>query len=743
MNLDDFRNFDPKGLRERTGISQAELSIHLGIDQSQISRIEKNPKKIDYELVEKWITVCGQASLSKRKNIFDSEKNKLEPIFQNAKLIETYLRDGHIKPIDPHYIPEFGSQIQVKTLEHLAEEVRKKIRKPRIVVIGQFDVGKSYFLNFILGENILPSRLSPTTNSVVYLRHVDDRPNGLDDSCYFLSEKFDIDKGHDIEHINHCLTKKGDIKLLQEYGQHDARRDRSSTSIGGSQKTRADKLIGNVKGIKASSKDYNDPHVLVFLNSPLLKYCELVDTPGLGHDAIDTQRALEVATNSPDFIIFCSTASGFLDKNIAYATLQSVLPSLKPLQSKRNNNPLSNLIILATKSDGSVNETDLTYAIESASIRVTSHLKKVIPETINRWKKYENKEKDHLFLYERMMPFYASPDGFTLNSEMEAREQKALNELKEVLINDFPTSIADQLCTTVTDLKNSNIECYKQLGVLISKRLEQINSSREEFKQLSSRETARQEMIAALKTTILNDIYDAKHLCEDRASEIATAFYTTELVKEFLERKYQENEKEEAEKGAVSLITQEAHNDLFRAISQKSSEITTNVKKIVKEVEEFLVPNIDLSKHIYSSSGVMKGTALGGSVTAAVALVSTAIPISIPLVLAGMAIGATYSWIRSFFVRWQDQLAKDLSKALQQNGFKNILVNVNESYWIDVEEKLITAVNEIDKAQKSHLSRLANLVNDTEEAKPALEAQFIRVEETSNFLSEMPTKIIN
>ena len=46
-------------LRVQAGLTQKEMARKLGLSQSQISRIEKNPSSIEVEQLTKWVKICA------------------------------------------------------------------------------------------------------------------------------------------------------------------------------------------------------------------------------------------------------------------------------------------------------------------------------------------------------------------------------------------------------------------------------------------------------------------------------------------------------------------------------------------------------------------------------------------------------------------------------------------------------------------------------------------------------------
>lgn len=76
-----------------------------------------------------------------------------------------------------HSLSDTGNQIGTKSLAHRIEsEVIPRLEADRfhLVVVGEFNHGKSSFVNALLGRNILPAGVTPTTAVIHHLLHAPD-----------------------------------------------------------------------------------------------------------------------------------------------------------------------------------------------------------------------------------------------------------------------------------------------------------------------------------------------------------------------------------------------------------------------------------------------------------------------------------------------------------------------------------------------------------------------------------------
>lgn len=81
---------------------------------------------------------------------------------------------------------ELTEELEEELAEHISlseelailKEQEKSWQNHRfeMVVIGEFSTGKSTFINALLGKNVLPSKVTPTTATINFIRHINDGP---------------------------------------------------------------------------------------------------------------------------------------------------------------------------------------------------------------------------------------------------------------------------------------------------------------------------------------------------------------------------------------------------------------------------------------------------------------------------------------------------------------------------------------------------------------------------------------
>jgi hypothetical protein len=217
---------------------------------------------------------------------------------------------------------------------------RTKVPKPKIAFLGRSNAGKSTMINSFLGVKLLPATWNPTTSAILYVKHKEDRPAFIEDNvCFFKKgdgvNEWDEQKLSDEAHYNKWLLESGSIELITDLGTHLGYND--SAQIGAA---------------------------VVFVDCPLLKGCDLLDTPGptmgMEKDAENSARAIEVA----DAVVYLYPANAsFMEEDVN--VIQRIL--------KRNGNledQFTNLFVVATQVDTLANEffTKADYSKESRRI---------------------------------------------------------------------------------------------------------------------------------------------------------------------------------------------------------------------------------------------------------------------------------------------------------------------------------------------------------------------------------------
>lgn len=151
--------------RKASGITQLELANILGVSQSNIARLEKNPETISLEQLEDWLRACKLMQMPHADFIQKLVEIPEPNIVQFARGIEEAL----------------GSVGMVVDLR----------QKPLLTVCSDGVASAKYQTTFVrdlmtLGDKLFFGYYLPPDNGTVLWKHISDRPSKLNESVYVL-----------------------------------------------------------------------------------------------------------------------------------------------------------------------------------------------------------------------------------------------------------------------------------------------------------------------------------------------------------------------------------------------------------------------------------------------------------------------------------------------------------------------------------------------------------------------------
>ena len=169
------------------------------------------------------------------------------------------------------------------TPKDLMLKIRHWRRKPSLLIAGRFDSGKTRIANALLGSSNLPSQYTPTTSVVTYIRHEDDKPEWQREEVWIMGTGFDPSRWEDEKYCQKYRLVSGSFDTLRQFGTKESK--------------------GDILRAK---------YALVYMESPLLRSCTLIDVPGYS-DAEDEERSADAAARLADLLLYTAPAKGFLD----------------------------------------------------------------------------------------------------------------------------------------------------------------------------------------------------------------------------------------------------------------------------------------------------------------------------------------------------------------------------------------------------------------------------------------------
>jgi transcriptional regulator with XRE-family HTH domain len=334
-------DLDLKKQREKAGLRQADLAKRLGIGQSQVQRYETNPDNVPLRMVQAWVAACGHPEADAGLD----PGEPYAPIHQRLAQLTDYAAN------EPALLPN-DTIAPALEIGNLLIGLPQLGRKPRLVLWGRFDAGKSRLANTLFGADRLPTAYQPTTSIVCLVRHLQDKPGWQAENVWIMDDTFNLGDADDqLTCAKHRLLA-GDLETLDRYGTHPA----------------GDAERSVLEGKPGSA--------LIYIDAPLLHACDLIDTPGYGHDAYDDLLG-GAAQPYGDALVFLAPFTGFMSEE-DISKLQGALAHLPAI---RGIDRLRNLLILATHVHSDVKETDIAKVLDLSAERLHSRLRAGVART--------------------------------------------------------------------------------------------------------------------------------------------------------------------------------------------------------------------------------------------------------------------------------------------------------------------------------------------------------------------------
>lgn len=107
------------------------------------------------------------------------------------------------------YLRDNGKEDDAESMFKLKEDVEKNLFS--VVLIGEFSVGKSTFLNALMRRRMLPSFKKETTATVNFLRHTSQAPNGEAGIVYYRDGEIKTLPDLNLETIAKYVSTTGDV----------------------------------------------------------------------------------------------------------------------------------------------------------------------------------------------------------------------------------------------------------------------------------------------------------------------------------------------------------------------------------------------------------------------------------------------------------------------------------------------------------------------------------------------------
>lgn len=700
----DLKSFREDKLKIKTQTAFAEL---IGVEQSSISRWEKDPDSIPFQIIQRILEKTGASyeELTGWKKPIPDPLN-VEDTWKKVDFTKCTLSEYFASALEQIELPEEDRKAYI---DDLSAGINASLIKPKVAVVGRSDTGKSTLINALLGVDKMPTSWTPTTSIAVYIKHISDRPAFIEEDAWVFT--------------NHL----GNENMWNERQLYDEAYCRSwKIAAGGVEILRS---FGTRQG---ENYDKEAGAAVIFLDAPVLKTCDIVDLPGFGTETESDDNITFAAAQKSDVIIYLSQANGFMRiEDITY--LKRNISELPVWEDKSSNalSPLSNLFIVASQAH-TVNNGNRTQLAEILDVGC-KNLLKTLPN--GYWTEREKASK------------HAYADGYT---ELRARFFAYTTDIPDICkpFNEKLAEILEILPVIINERTKAFVRNYvasrKPNLIFEMQKYEGIVAERDKYeellKEIENNELSRIRDNDARKKSVRTEISCLRKESHDEFnSYIANTVNVDTLVK-LMHEKGVKNKKEDVELFGSSLqsMLQAQCESILKTKSTMLSEKTKDYiaafsESIAKPFENNSI-NVDFDAGWAFASalsalgmiggfgtflastvpGVLwfagAGFGIGTSIWAGV--VTSSIPIFGPISIAvGLLIAGGLGIAKLFGGGWEKSVAKKIVASIEENNISNRYREGITQYWEQTESAFEQAAAKLDEDWNAYVENLRQMIN--------------------------------
>lgn len=722
--------FDLWELRERTGMTQGEIARRTGIDPARISRLEADSSKVT---LAEWIKLTDALGVPAEHAIQDlTPEHGLfvhidEDAYTDLRSNAQAVRDSAAETSPTNDDADLPGS---KDIASLFDTV---VRKPRVLITGPFDAGKSTLVNLLLGGTAaVPVRYSPTTSVVTYLRHTEDRPTWCKDEVIILGDGFDAEEWSNESRVLASTLRAGGLSILQEAGAHGEDGIADATTA------------------------------LVFHSAPILRTCTIVDTPGDDSDDEDSNKTFQAVQSRPiDVLIYMSALTGFLGgPQITQldARVQSLADPGGSLAAGRNL-----FVVMSHAAPSRIPDDDVTEVFASAAARYERSVGADLSAIEGAASDARSREISAV-LRSRMFGFYRGIGSAG------SRGQDFLNDLTDLLGRTLPAIARDHATDIVADYQRKAIAQLDHA----ERELDELDALAEDaapkLEQLEEQVSASAAYVTEFGDKVGASVKKHRKATLNKLPETLTKELGKDLIEKLISDRYGdkamlERSAKDRKKGAKKLAQEEMPGLMAkRAFAAVERDLKIESEKFAEELQaamddlraEFRKSNwvgkgeIPIDFDGAFIGGAMSGMAVGAlalwastlgnlgayiiaaqaagwlttlgislpaggaTLTAAMAAMGGPVGVAVAIIAVGFLIGM------QFKDGWQVRLAKNISAKLQETQVKEkgvrkdglpLLMRTSiEQYWDDTDQAVRIGAEAIHDALERQLEDWKHLL---------------------------------
>lgn len=635
------------------------------VNQSQISRWEDDPELIPAKMMRPIAQALG----------ITVDELLAQPLDQDAMAVDAgdpyaqLQRNVGLLRASLEAAPKFAMPRGVPQAGEVEELCRFVSRKPTVVLAGKFDSGKSRLCNAILGLDKLHARYTPMTTAATWLRHIGDRPAWCADEVVIYRTGFDPLRHDDESHCKEFREASGGPDTLAEYATR--------------------------RGAKADGIEYT---AVVYLDAPVLRACNLVDTPGYGHDEQET-RAAETALKHADVLLYLSSANGFIDQT-DLVLLRARIRALPGFDAD-DIAPLANILVVASHMHSGITNEQAESILERGADTIFDELQETV--FAERSQQHSCRQVERSDVQRRMFAFWF---------EEEHRREPLRRELANLLGGTLPRlwlarADAEVECfrEKASGACDAHIEQYRKV-------IADIDKARKDHAALQVREADRRQTRESQKVAVRRQIDIDRRDAAEHARKVCLEVIDDEYVEKLIRRRYPD--RNTAKRLALGAVVDVIESRVTMDCAERSKRINAEISQYLwayggtaKDVKlgESL-PAVDIP---FDARSVFLGGMLGAGT---VGLLGAAGVLVAPTLVA-VGLSALIGWGLSalFGDSWERRLARKVVESLKGRKVEDRFARVVEEHWKSAADEFEGHANQVEQEYRQRLLEFGQTIN--------------------------------
>ena len=699
----DLKSFREDKLKIKTQSAFAEL---IGVEQSSVSRWEKDPDSIPFQVIQKILEKTGAT--------YEELTGWKKPIPKPLEVENTWEKANFTKCTLSEYISvalkemEISDECRKAYIDDLQNGIVANLVKPKVAIVGRSDTGKSTLINALLGTEKMPTSWTPTTSIAVYIKHISDRPSFIEEDVWVFTNQlgeenlWDERKLHDEEYCRSWKIGAGGVEILRSFGTR-----------------------------QGENYDKEAGAAVVFLDAPILKTCDIVDLPGFGTETESDDNITFATAQKADVVLYLSQANGFMRiEDITY--LKRNITELPTWEKNGENTlkPLSNLFIIASQAH-TVNNGNRVQLKEILDVGC-ANLLKTLPDGYWDDRKilsgyaYANNGFEELrsrfFAYTIDIPDICSPFNAALTEILESLPA-IINEKAKVFVRNYVESRKPNLTSEIQKYEGIVAEREKYVDLLA---------------EIDKNELSRIKDNDKRKNNVRDEISRLSNDSIDEFTRYLSDTINTDALVQLIKSKGIKNKKDDIELFGSSLQSM-VQERCEKILTQKSELLTEKTKEYITSYTQSISRPFDknsidvdfdagwafasalsnlgliggfggfLASTIYGTillagAGLSIGTSIfGGIVTSSIFG-----PIGIAV---GLLIAGGLALAKLFGGGWEKNVAKKIVAAFDENDFSEKFREGIRKYWEQTENAFDQAAAKLDEDWNDYVNNLRETVN--------------------------------